>query len=408
MIVKNKILIPKRSNDYMEVRSLAIKGSDFEIGKDLAEIGMKEYGVALEKYKDAVYGRARQSYMRKNIPVLAERSRGVAEAFGLRPEDTSYDTTMLPFDGGEAACSAIYFPPSLTENNHPCVCRNLDWYTASFAEMVEVMTGIKGKSEPGTKSFSRVVAVECYPDDGCKTLQLGSHDLLNPFIDGFNEKGLFVTMLVDLQGVNTPMIPPAGGRDTGMSFSQLHTMLLNTCATVEEAKLEILQQRIYFPFRGQHFLIADLDGNVTLFEVDGQSGLYYFIDGKPNEPFIVTNHAVHLYPDPSTFPQYDPNEKYNSFNRWNRLAEYLKNHNGVYSKEDMYEAMSFVYAHYRDVKAAGGALPFPGRTLWTYIADLEERKMEVKFYRHDASVEPGSQDPTLVFHDPITLGFYFQ
>ena len=71
--------------------------------------------------------------------------------------------------------------------------------------MVEVLTGIKG--EPGNKSLSRIVAVECYPEDGCKTLQLGSHDLLNPFIDGFNEKGLFVTMLVDLQGVNTPMIP---------------------------------------------------------------------------------------------------------------------------------------------------------------------------------------------------------
>ncbi len=406
MILKNKILIPKRSNDYMEVRSLAVKGSNFEIGKDLAEIGMKKYGVKLEKYKDAVYGKARQSYMRRNVPVLADRARGVADAFGLRPEDTMYDTTMLPFDGGEAACSAIYFPPSVTENNHPYICRNLDWYKASVAEMVEVLTGIKG--EPGNKSFSRVVAVECYPEDGCKTLQLGSHDLLNPFIDGFNEKGLFVTMLVDLQGVNTPMIPSGGGRNTGMSFSQLPPMLLNKCATVEEAKLEILQQRVYFPFRGEHFLIGDLEGNVTLFEVDGRSGLYYFSDGKPNEPFVVTNHAIHLYPDPSTFPKYDPDEEYNSFNRWNRLAEYLKNHDGVYAKEDMREAMSLVYDHYRDVKAAGGALPFPGRTLWTYVADLQEREMEVKFYRYDGPAEPGCQDPTLVFHDPITLGFHFQ
>ena len=74
----------------------------------------------------------------------------------------------------------------------------------------------------------------------------------------------------------------------------------------------------------------------------------------------------------------------------------------------MREAMSLVYAHYRNVKAAGGALPFPGTTLWTYVADLQEREMEVKFYRHDGSAEPGSQNPTLVFHDPITLGFHFQ
>jgi len=147
---------------------------------------------------------------------------------------------------------------------------------------------------------------------------------------------------------------------------------------------------------------------VTLFEVDGQSGLHYFSDGKPNEPFVVTNHAIHLYPDPSTFPKYDPDEEYNSFNRWNRLAEYLKNHDGVYAKEDMREAMSLVYDHHRDVKAAGGALPFPGRTLWTYVADLQEREMEVKFYRYDGPAESGGQDPILVFHDPITLGFHFQ
>ncbi len=404
MIVRNEILIPKRKNEYLEVREIAVKGSDYKIGKDLAEIGIETYDVRLDQYSDPVYGKARQGYMQRNFPALAERALGVADAFQLALHETSYDTTVLPFDLGDIACSAIYFPPTITENKHPCVCHNLDWYEASVPELEAAWVGIKGK--PARKSLSRISAVEFYPEKGCNAVQLGSHDLLNPPMDGINEKGLFVTILTDLQGLKTPM-PFGGAIDTGISFAQLTSMLLNKCSTVEKAKFEILQQRIYFPFRAQHFLIGDTGGNVTLFEIDGKSGLYYFTDGKPDQPFIVTNHTVHMYPDPSKFPKYDPQEEYNTFNRWNRLDGYVQKHEGAFTKEDMFEAMSLVYSHYKDSKASGGSFPFTERTMYSYVADIAEKNISIKFYSRDGPPEDGSQDPTLIFHDAVTLAMHY-
>ncbi len=405
MILKNEIVIPRGEKEYLEVRGIAVKGSDFDIGKDLAEVGIKEYEIQLDKYKTPVYGKARQNYMKRNFPALAERARGVADAFKLDLNETNYDTTILPFDLGDMACSAIYFPASLTENNHPCVCRNLDWYEESVTELGSALMVIEGK--PSRKSLSRITSVEFYPENGYNTVQFGSHDLLNPPLDGINEKGLFVTILIDLQGSTTPM-PFGGAIDTGMSFSQLTTMILNKCATVEEAKFEILQQRVYIPSRAMHFLIGDKDGNVTLFEIDGKSGLYYFIDGIPEQPFIVTNHSMHMYPEPSKFPEYDPKEGYNTFNRWNRLDEYIKKHEGVFTNEDMFEAMSLVYSHYKDSIAAGGSFPFTERTMYTYVADIAEKTMEVKFYSKDGPSEDGSENPSIIFHDPVSLALNYE
>lgn len=405
MILDNEVLIQRGADEYLEVRGIAVKGSDYEIGKDLALIGKETYDIQLDQYKDPVYAQARQNYMKRNFIALYQRALGVADVFKVDPNTTSYDTTVLPYDLGDIACSAIFFPPSLTESGHPSVCRNLDWYMASVTELEAAMVGVKGK--PARKSLSRVTATEFYPESGYSAVQLGSHDLLNPPMDGINEKGLFVTILTDLQGLQTPM-PFGGAIDTGMSFPQLTTMILNKCATVEEAKYEILQQRVYFPFRAQHFLIADRAGNVTLFEIDGKSGLYYFMDGKPDQPFIVTNHSLHLFPDPSQFPEHDPQEEYNTFNRWKRLADFVKKHEGLFTREDMYEATSLVYSHYKDPLASGGSFPFKERAIYTEVADMALKTIEVKFYRKDGPPEEGSENPSIIFHDPVTLALKYK
>lgn len=405
MILKNEILIPKEKDEYMEVRTLAIKGSDYQIGKDLAEIGIENYDIKLDKYDDPIYKKARQSYMQQNFPSLAERARGVADAFKLDPNDNIHDTTSLFYDVSDIACSAIYFPASLTENNHPCVCRVLDWYKASVSEMKAKKIDTSGKS--GRKSLSRVVSVEAYPDDGYNTIQVGAHDLLNPPMDGINEKGLFVSILTDMQGKLNTDVAFGGSKDAGLSFPQLTSMILNKCATVEEAKVEILQQRVYFPFRTVHYLIGDLEGNVTVFEVDAETGLYHFTDGKANEPFILTNHALHLYPDPSTYPDTNPNESRNTFNRWHTLNDFVQEHEGVFTKEDMFDALSLVYAHFGDPKAAGQIVYITERTMFAHVTDLAEQKIEIKFYSKDGPSTDGSVNPSIIFHDPVTLAMQY-
>jgi hypothetical protein len=115
-----------------------------------------------------------------------------------------------------------------------------------------------------------------------------------------------------------------------------------------------------------------------------------------------------MYPEPSKFPEYDTKEGYNTFNRWNRLDEYIKKHEGVFTNEDMFEAMSLVYSHYKDSIAAGGSFPFTERTMYTYVADIAEKTMEVKFYSKDGPSEDGSENPSIIFHDPVTLALNYE
>ena len=45
MILDNEVLIQRGADEYLEVRGIAVKGSDYEIGKDLALIGKETYDI---------------------------------------------------------------------------------------------------------------------------------------------------------------------------------------------------------------------------------------------------------------------------------------------------------------------------------------------------------------------------
>jgi len=69
--------------------------------------------------------------------------------------------------------------------------------------------------------------------------------------------------------------------------------------------------------------------------------------------------------------------------------------------------MSLVYSHYKDSKASGGSFPFTERTMYSYVADIAEKNISIKFYSRDGPPEDGSQDPTLIFHDAVTLAMHY-
>ena len=96
----------------------------------------------------------------------------------------------------------------------------------------------------------------------------------------------------------------AGGRANGLSDVQLGAYLLSNCATVEEAKKAILTCRVIQVGMCIHMLIADREGNATVFEIDKTSQAYVFVDRKPGEPLFCTNHPLFTYTDPSTYPAY--------------------------------------------------------------------------------------------------------
>src|SRR5688572_5714761 len=68
--------------DSLEVRHLVLTGTNEEIGRALAEIARDRYGVRPERSRDPLRSRASRRYIEKNYPILRDRLRGVAAAFG--------------------------------------------------------------------------------------------------------------------------------------------------------------------------------------------------------------------------------------------------------------------------------------------------------------------------------------
>ena len=102
------------STDSMEVRHLVLRGTNEEIGRALAEIARQRYGVRADPARDPLRTRAQRRYIESAYPILAERMRGVAAAFGHRLEDDAWDHSQLGFTELQAGCSIVHLPPQST------------------------------------------------------------------------------------------------------------------------------------------------------------------------------------------------------------------------------------------------------------------------------------------------------
>ncbi|MDR1056237.1 MAG: hypothetical protein LBL90_10575 [Prevotellaceae bacterium] len=58
-----------------------------------------------------------------------------------------------------------------------------------------------------------------------------------------------------------------------------------------EVKKELLAQHLVAIGKELHWLIADTQGNTTLFKADSKEG-FIFTDEQPNRPFIITNYHL--------------------------------------------------------------------------------------------------------------------
>ena len=109
VIIKNEIVLQNEKDDYMQVRHIVVRGSNEGIGKALGEIARREYKAKLIKYAEPIYSKARLQYMKTNYPILLERMKGVAIAYGLSFDNTDYDTSNLYYCAPAPKCSAIFF-----------------------------------------------------------------------------------------------------------------------------------------------------------------------------------------------------------------------------------------------------------------------------------------------------------
>ncbi|HKQ79635.1 MAG TPA: C45 family autoproteolytic acyltransferase/hydrolase [Blastocatellia bacterium] len=364
--------------DFMEVRHLALKGSNEEIGQALAIIAKERYRLQPMPSADRFRTRVERQYIKERYPILFERMRGVATAFGRQLEDDACDFSFLEYTFNlRPGCSVVYYPPGMTADGNGVVSRNYEYSTGTMLGAWPARGELAATARP--------YLIELRPDRGYASLALYAYDLLNGVLDGINSEGLTVTMLADDELSDKFGMEPADN-GVGLGVQQTLRLLLDTCATVEEAKEALLLTKQYYEFIPVHYLIADRHGKAFVWEYSQFHNREYIVE-NPKEPLITTNFSLHRYLDGKKPPQARQVKEVCS--RYCSLAERIASKQGErltldFIKENQ-QAVSLTEA------SPQGAPQPPERTLWHALYVPERRAAQISFYLRDEAdpTQPG-------------------
>ena len=166
-------------------------------------------------------------------------------------------------------------------------------------------------------------------------------------VDGINEKGL-CTSIMALP--NQAACQESGKHKVGTTI--IMRLWLDRCATVQEAldlaaTLDIRHDTVVGS--GYHYMVADANGDCAILEFDKEDGWKSMILRKPagEKSMLVTNHLLS--------PKYyatEPDIKVGnthsrSWWRYETVAAYLAERNGIVSLEEAQEALALV--HWKDL-----------------------------------------------------------
>lgn len=155
------------------------------------------------------------------------------------------------------------------------------------------------------------------------------------------------------------------------------------------------------PFIGQHFLIYDESGDITIAEFDNTSREIIFTDYE-DRPVKLTNYAVHLRPNGSELTPENPNDPHDDYLRSIELHNYIDTHEGKYNTTNAWKAMAEVQA--ASDGTSEGVLTGGVRLLWTVVTDLTDKTMTVKFFLNDGPViDEKTRTHELNLSEPFTF-----
>jgi predicted choloylglycine hydrolase len=370
-----------RPGDVLTVRHLRADGTQHEIGRALARAATDVHGSAAapRRVADTAVEEARRRWFSSNHPVHSVRMRGIADHFGLDPHDTTWSLDWLGTYEVPAGCSVAFYPGATTKSGHGVLSRNFDFPTATFSQ-------ITGRAPlPGERPLAADPwVVELHPDDGYASVTVGIMDVMGG-MDGINEAGLTVALLADNE---TPEPEPTGAPAVGLSEQQVVRYLLDTCATVAEAKQALLVAKHYYFFTPCHFVVADRSGESFVWEHSPRRNREWIIGPEARDGRLVcTNHLLHRWPDPTRLPADDGTIGTAAFTyrRWRTLNDATAD--GIVGDDDIREqfrAVSFV------------APIVEARTFWHALYDVDDASAELTFHVRDV-------DGVSIYTDPIRL-----
>ncbi|OHB59354.1 MAG: hypothetical protein A2167_07325 [Planctomycetes bacterium RBG_13_46_10] len=367
-------VVTSSPKDFVEVRHVVIKGTNFQIGKKIAEIAQKNNLVMALSGLDNSRNRMQRTYIEQNYPIHYERMKGAAATLGWNLHDDSFDFSGLLVQmelPGITGCTAVFYPAPFTEAGHNVLSRNFDFSTRTLQ-----VTNPKTGKKPALVS---PYVFEIYPDKGYASLYISAYEYLGGVLDGINSQGLVVAVFAEMEtmGVSKPT--------AGVGIHEILCMryLLDTCKDVEQAKEALLSLKHFYIYIPCHYLIADRNGKSFIFEFSPQRDKTFITDGNGLQ--CITNHLVYKYDNADTVPD----GLKESANRLEILHKALKS-GGKFNIEQI-----------KEINGRVAVPPFakwnpqspPWRTLWHSIYDINERKMSVKFYLGE---EPDPKDKTRI------------
>jgi Acyl-coenzyme A:6-aminopenicillanic acid acyl-transferase len=354
--------------EALEVRHVVLKGTNEEIGRALAAIGKERLDISPEPSSDKFRTRAQRRYIEKNYPILFDRMRGVAGAFGKRLDDDAWNVSNLTYLQIKAGCSVMYFPPDVTADKTGVVSRDYDFSTGT----------LMGEKPPAGRAgdTARPYVVEMYPDRGYPSIAMYSYDLLSGVLDGMNSEGLTVTLMADDELISKYGFEPTGDTGVGLGVLQTLRLLLDTCASVEEAKEALLTTKQYYEFIPVHYLIADRHGKAFVWEYSQAHNKEYIIE-NPGKPLVATNFSLHRHLDDGKVPSAAKVKGVCS--RYCLLADRLGAQKDPLTVDFIKETHKQVDAHF----TPKGTSRAPTRTLWHALYVPEKRSVQISFYLRD-------------------------
>src|SRR5262249_20862161 len=217
----------------LEVRHVVLQGSNEAIGRALATIARERFQLQPASSFTPLRARVQRRYIEQHYPILFERMRGVAGVFGRPLDDNAWDFRALPYPGSAGTgCSVIHYPSGVMATGSGVVSRNYDFSTGTLRGTKPAAGELPATARP--------YIVEMHPDRGHASLAICSYDLLSGVLDGINAEGLTVALLADDELMSKYPMDPAGQGGVGLGVLQVLRFLLDTCATVDEAKEALL------------------------------------------------------------------------------------------------------------------------------------------------------------------------
>lgn len=385
--VEEKVVAGGGEHDALKVRHLSLRGTDFEIGKKLAEISKERYGATAPPAADPLIARTQRTYMKSVYPIFYERMRGAAAAFGESIDDDKYDFSALGYLLGDVGCSVVFYPPSATRDGHGVLSRNYDFTVGTL------MGTPPPAGKPGATGEPYIL--ELHPDKGQASLAICSYDLLGGVLDGINAAGLTVAVLADSELMNTHDMQATGTGQVGFNEIQIVRYLLDTCANVEEAKAALMMARTYYSYLPCHYIIGDREGNSFVWEWSHARNKHYIIDGD-GRPQITTNFMLHKYLATKELPE--ESATFGSFNRYRNLA-------GRIAREQGNCTPAFMKANNQSVACTIATSPgrAANRTLWHALYDTHECRLDVDFYLRETADPENPNIPNVIRSPYVTI-----